>query len=33
MGVNIIIEQKGKVDPENQTKIIILEKWMIITPN
>jgi hypothetical protein len=23
----------GKVDPKNQTKIVILEKWLIMTPN
>jgi hypothetical protein len=33
MGVDIIVEQMGKVDPKNQTKIVILEKWLIMTPN
>jgi hypothetical protein len=33
MGMHKIVEQMGKVDPKNQTKIVILEKWLIMTPN
>jgi hypothetical protein len=33
MGMHRIIEQMGKVDQENPTKIVILEKWLIVTSN
>jgi hypothetical protein len=33
MGMHIIIEQMGKVDPKNRANIIILEKWMTVIPN
>ncbi len=33
MSMHIIIEQMEKIDLENQAKIIILEKWLIATPN
>jgi hypothetical protein len=33
MGVCKTIEQMEKVDPKNQTKTMILEKWLIVTPN
>jgi len=33
MGVYIIVEQMGKVDMENQTKIIIPFKWLSMTLN
>jgi hypothetical protein len=33
MGVHIIIEQMGRVDSKNQAKIVMLKKWLIVTPN
>jgi hypothetical protein len=33
MGMHKIVEQMGKIDPENWVKIIILEKWLIATSN
>jgi hypothetical protein len=33
MSMHIIVEQMEKIDLENQAKIIILEKWLIATPN
>jgi hypothetical protein len=33
MGVCKIIEQMGRVDPKNQVKIVILEKWLIVILN
>jgi len=33
MGVHKIIKQMGKVDPENSTKIVLPEKWLIMTSN
>jgi len=33
MGMDRIIEQMGKVDSKNQTKAVILEKWLIMTTN
>jgi hypothetical protein len=33
MGVYKIVEQMGKINPKNLVKIVILEKWLIVTPN
>jgi hypothetical protein len=33
MGMHKIVEQMGKVDPNNQVKIVIPKKWLIVTPN
>jgi hypothetical protein len=33
MDVHKIVEQMGKFDPKNQVKIVILEKWLIMTSN
>jgi hypothetical protein len=33
MGVHKIIKQMGKTDPKNYAKIIILEKWLVVTSN
>jgi hypothetical protein len=32
MGMHKIVEQMGKINPENQAKIITLEKWLTMTP-
>jgi hypothetical protein len=31
MGMHKIVKQMGKVDPENETKIVTLEKWPTMT--
>jgi hypothetical protein len=33
MGTHKIVEQTGKTNPENQTKVVIFEKWLTMTPN
>jgi hypothetical protein len=33
MGMHKIVKQMGKVDPENKTKIVILDKWSTMTLN
>jgi len=33
MGMYKIVEQMVKIDPENQAKIVTLEKNLIVTPN
>jgi hypothetical protein len=33
MGMHRMIEQMGKADPKNRTKIVTLEKWMNVTLN
>jgi len=33
MGMHRIVEQMGKTDPNNQVKIVTLEKWLIVTLN
>jgi hypothetical protein len=32
MGVHKIIEQIGKIDPNNWAKIVTPKKWLIVTP-
>jgi hypothetical protein len=33
MGVRKIVEQMGIIDLKNLVKIVIPEKWLIMTPN
>jgi hypothetical protein len=33
VGVRRIVEQMGKVNPNNQMKTVTLEKWLTMTPN
>jgi hypothetical protein len=33
MGVRIIAKQMGKVDLKDWAKTVILEKWLMVTPN
>jgi hypothetical protein len=33
MGMHIMIEQMGKVDPNNCAKIVIPTKWLTMTQN
>ncbi len=33
MGMHRIFKHMGKIDPKNWAKIVILEKWLIMTPN
>jgi hypothetical protein len=33
VGMHRIVKQMGKVDLRNQTKIIVPEKWLIMTSN
>jgi len=33
MGMHKIVEQMGKIDPNNQVKIVIPDKWLTMTPN
>jgi hypothetical protein len=33
MGMDRIVKQMGKVDLKNQAKIVIFEKWLIMTLN
>jgi hypothetical protein len=33
MGMHKIVEQMGKIDPNNRMKFVIPEKWLIVTAN
>jgi hypothetical protein len=33
MGMHRIVKQRGKINPENQTKIVTFEKLLTVTPN